>query len=148
MALTAAQENQSVPWLSAPFPASPSTHPHLPHHHTVCCLPPPSLAHSLFSVLEGLGLDTDKEASGWAVEYVNPVDDITALLSGCQTTTTNFSIPTLSNTRVITGQSRPWPWRTVWDRATVHGIAPRKPAYRLSHPCSLELTAYTTSLAS
>lgn len=61
---------------------------------------------TLFSVLKGLGLDTDKEASGWAVEYVNPVDDITALLSGYQTTTTNFSIPTLSNTRVITGQSK------------------------------------------
>lgn len=106
MALTAAQENQSVPWLSVPFPASPSTHPHLPHHLTVCCLPPPSLALSLFSVLEGLGLDTNKEAAGWAVEYVNPLDDITALLSGCQTTTTNFSIPTLSNTRVITGQSK------------------------------------------
>lgn len=106
LALTAAQENQSVPWLSAPFRASPSTHPHLPHHGcTICCLPPPSLAHSLFSVLEGLGLDRDKEA-GWALEYVNPVDDITALLSGCQTTTTNVNIPTLSNTGVITGQSK------------------------------------------
>lgn len=73
---------------------------------TVCYIPPPSLAHSLFSVLEGLGLDTNKEAAGWALEYVNPVDDITALLSACQTTTTNFSIPTLSNTRVITGQSK------------------------------------------
>lgn len=69
-----------------------------------CVLSTTSLSSPLSSVLEGLGLDRDN--AGWALEYVNPVDDITALLSGCQTTATNFSIPTLSNTTVITGQSK------------------------------------------